>query len=99
MDIDSLHAAACEPCDSERCPAGTTGDIQKVRRGIEIEPFDEQVMLLGGEPAILTNILAERVRPDQGVQVRGELPVLGIVVSHRFLFLHLSLARFRLTHG
>jgi hypothetical protein len=56
-------------------------------------------MLLGGKPAILTNILAERVRPNPGVQVRGELPVLGIVVSHGFLFLHVSLARFRLTHS
>src|SRR5688500_5996102 len=47
-----------------------TRDLEQPRFSRELEPADEQVVLVRRQPAVLPNILAERLGPDLGIQLR-----------------------------
>src|SRR5215472_14480872 len=47
----------------------------------KVEPRYQPVLLLGRQPALLSDVLAERFRADLGIELRSELAVGGVVMT------------------
>jgi len=68
-DLDDIEARLLKQAP-QRGGTRATRDLEQPRFSRELEPADEQVVLVRRQPAVLPNILAERLGPDLGIQLR-----------------------------
>src|SRR5690606_2936292 len=81
MNVNAVDAAARDLSNSQRRAAGATRDIQQSRFRRQVEPANEQVVLIRSEPAVLADVLAKRSTAHFCIQLRCELAVLCIVMA------------------
>ena len=60
--------------------ARAAADVQQASRRLELEPGNEPLELVDGEPAVLPDVLSERCASGLHVHIRGELAVVSTVM-------------------
>src|SRR5689334_11164658 len=61
--------------DAQGGLAGTAGEIENLARFGEAQPGDKEILLLGGQPAGLADILAKGLTPDVGIEIGREIAI------------------------
>src|SRR5437867_2575809 len=78
----------------ERRATRAAPDVEKACRRSKLKPGSKLPKLIGREPAVLANVLAERVATNLSVHVGGEVAVVGaVVIDDLRLLRHLSSVR------
>src|SRR5271157_224121 len=62
-------------------PPSSTGNIEQGLAGRKVEPAQKPVLLVCGEPTILSNVLPKGFATDLLIQVRLEIVVVGVVLT------------------
>ena len=78
VDPDDRTSGLVE--DAQRRPAGSAPDVQKRVTRRQRQPLDERVLLVGGEPAVLPDVFAERLAADRFIDGVLEASVIRVVV-------------------
>ena len=81
MNVNPDDGTAGGSCDTQRRASGSTRNIEQGLAGKKVKPAEELVLLVRGEPTILSNIFAKGFATDLFVQLRLEISVVGIVVT------------------
>src|SRR2546425_1217374 len=84
LDIDAEDLAAGETRDAQRRPSRAAGDVDEARPRRGIQPAEERLELVGREPGVLTQVLAEGGAADLAVEGAGEVAVAGPVMIDPF---------------
>jgi len=79
--VDAVHRATGVVGEAHRGAAGAAGNIEHAAMRIDVQPFDEAQLFVGGQPAVLAEVVAERFRAHLPVDLGGEVLVGGIVES------------------
>jgi hypothetical protein len=67
--------------DPQRRAACPTSNIEQGLLRGEVQPLQKNVLLFGGEPTVLPDILAKSFAADLRIQFRLEIPVVCVVVT------------------
>jgi hypothetical protein len=81
MYVNPDDGTAGDSRDAQRRASGSTGNIEQGFAGKKVKPAEEPVLLVRGEPTILSNIFAKGFATNLFVQLRMEISVVGIVVT------------------
>jgi hypothetical protein len=79
VQIDARDTAAGLLCDPQRRPARSACHIEQVTGSRQSQPGNEKVLLFGGQPARLTDIVAERLATDVRVERARKVSIAGAV--------------------
>src|SRR5690606_12972541 len=82
MDIHAMHAAAGDASNARCGTPGAACHVEHRLTGTDAEPADEPIVLVRRQPPVLSDVLAERFRPDGRVQLGSEPSVLRVVVPN-----------------
>src|SRR5882672_9885882 len=93
MNVNADNRTTGVSGDSQRRSPCSTTNIEQCGPRRKLEPLQKPVLLVCGEPAILSNILAKSFVTDLPVQLRLKTSVVGVVVTsgRKRVFAHLGL--------
>ena len=80
VHVDAGHAAAGLTSHEQRGSARSACDLEHVALRVELEPSTEGALLIGRQPRVLADLLAERLGSDRLVELVGEACV-GLVIE------------------
>src|ERR1700720_1405700 len=83
MDVKADNRTAGGSGDPQGWASSSTGDIQQALPGRKVEPLQKLVLLVRGEPTVLSNILAKSCMTDLCVYVGLKISLIGVVVTER----------------
>jgi hypothetical protein len=83
MRVDADDRTSGDTRDSQSRTSRSTSDIEQDFPWTKVKPLQESVLLVCGQPAVLTNVLAKSFAADIGVQLRLKMSVIRIVVTSR----------------
>src|ERR1051325_4635664 len=82
MDVDPNRAGARPSGDPERGATRPARDVQQSLSGAEGEPLNQPVLLLGGDPAVLAEVVVPDFMPDFPVDRIVESAIRRVVEVH-----------------
>src|SRR5690606_24991671 len=88
VKIQAFHSTARDPGNPQRSAAGPAGDIHQTRTLRQVQPAYEKIVLLRGQPSILSDVLPKCRPSDCRIQFGRELAVLGVVMPDSWSLSH-----------
>src|SRR6267378_1655715 len=89
MSVNSHNRAARPGRRAKHRPAGPTASVEKCHSARKSEPVQKLVLLVCGQPTVLSDILPESFAADLRIQFNLEISVVGVVLAlanQRFYF-------------
>src|SRR6267378_5359501 len=89
MSVNSYNRAARPGRGAKHRPTGPTASVEKCHSARKSEPVQKLVLLVCGQPTVLSDILPESFAADLLIQFNLEISVVGVVLSlvnQRFYF-------------
>jgi hypothetical protein len=83
MRIDADDRTSGDTGDPQSRTSCSTSDIEQDFLWTKVKPLQEPVLLVRGQPAVLTNVLAKCFTADIRVQLRLKMSIIRMVVISR----------------
>jgi hypothetical protein len=81
MDVESDDGTAGVGGNAQRGSSRSTSNIEQVLSCPKIEPLQKAVLLVSGQPAVLTYVFAKRLVADLGVQFGLKISIICVVMT------------------